>query len=123
MPHPQILEQFDRGGEAPLLQQGDRAIVGRRAVAVISGPRNQRKRREQERQEAGWHRIYFFRSRRHSIRGFAGVAWRLKVPFPWLALRCSRGPDGALGPGRSEEHTSELQSLRHLVCRLLLEKK
>src|SRR5438045_5571773 len=25
--------------------------------------------------------------------------------------------------GRSEEHTSELQSLRHLVCRLLLEKK
>src|SRR5438045_8321926 len=24
---------------------------------------------------------------------------------------------------RSEEHTSELQSLRHLVCRLLLEKK
>src|SRR5947199_5423049 len=36
-----------------------------------------------------------------------------------------------VGPGadvhdledRSEEHTSELQSLRHLVCRLLLEKK
>src|SRR5438045_5301411 len=29
------------------------------------------------------------------------------------------GPDD----NRSEEHTSELQSLRHLVCRLLLEKK
>src|SRR5437899_9692326 len=28
-----------------------------------------------------------------------------------------------LASGRSEEHTSELQSLRHLVCRLLLEKK
>src|SRR5262245_8105574 len=28
-----------------------------------------------------------------------------------------------LSGGRSEEHTSELQSLRHLVCRLLLEKK
>src|SRR5262245_64548585 len=28
-----------------------------------------------------------------------------------------------IGIGRSEEHTSELQSLRHLVCRLLLEKK
>src|SRR5262245_62688262 len=28
-----------------------------------------------------------------------------------------------LPPLRSEEHTSELQSLRHLVCRLLLEKK
>src|SRR5205814_4292022 len=27
------------------------------------------------------------------------------------------------GLARSEEHTSELQSLRHLVCRLLLEKK
>src|SRR5690554_7759347 len=33
------------------------------------------------------------------------------------------GP-GAEGPGsRSEEHTSELQSRPHLVCRLLLEKK
>src|SRR5205814_9431904 len=29
----------------------------------------------------------------------------------------------ARAAGRSEEHTSELQSLRHLVCRLLLEKK
>src|SRR5258705_971946 len=29
----------------------------------------------------------------------------------------------ALREKRSEEHTSELQSLRHLVCRLLLEKK
>src|SRR5947199_4526984 len=29
----------------------------------------------------------------------------------------------SLGLLRSEEHTSELQSLRHLVCRLLLEKK
>src|SRR5438045_5301162 len=28
-----------------------------------------------------------------------------------------------VGDRRSEEHTSELQSLRHLVCRLLLEKK
>src|SRR5947199_7401717 len=30
---------------------------------------------------------------------------------------------GYLAGDRSEEHTSELQSLRHLVCRLLLEKK
>src|SRR3989449_7586798 len=29
----------------------------------------------------------------------------------------------ALGDRRSEEHTSELQSRLHLVCRLLLEKK
>src|SRR5436853_1398874 len=31
--------------------------------------------------------------------------------------------DRIFRPPRSEEHTSELQSLRHLVCRLLLEKK
>src|SRR5437899_9756978 len=37
---------------------------------------------------------------------------RLRVLFPSLPLIL-----------RSEEHTSELQSLRHLVCRLLLEKK
>src|SRR3712207_8591294 len=30
---------------------------------------------------------------------------------------------GAVGRGRSEEHTSELQSRQYLVCRLLLEKK
>src|SRR5438045_6378360 len=37
----------------------------------------------------------------------------------------SRNSDSASLSGctRSEEHTSELQSLRHLVCRLLLEKK
>src|SRR2546422_5303623 len=33
-----------------------------------------------------------------------------------------RGPHGGLSM-RSEEHTSELQSRLHLVCRLLLEKK
>src|SRR5438034_10457161 len=33
------------------------------------------------------------------------------------------GDDSALGAGRSEEHTSELQSHSDLVCRLLLEKK
>src|SRR5438552_14547021 len=39
----------------------------------------------------------------------------------------ARGADQPLGfapaPDRSEEHTSELQSPDHLVCRLLLEKK
>src|SRR5437899_4612349 len=33
------------------------------------------------------------------------------------------GRPTAARPLRSEEHTSELQSLRHLVCRLLLDKK
>src|SRR6266481_9614612 len=34
-----------------------------------------------------------------------------------------RTAHGRAGPFRSEEHTSELQSQFHLVCRLLLEKK
>src|SRR3989442_9000656 len=38
-------------------------------------------------------------------------------------LGAVRGPGRAARPGRSEEHTSELQSRPHLVCRLLLEKK
>src|SRR5690625_5517561 len=40
---------------------------------------------------------------------------KLSIPVPHLALY---GRDD-----RSEEHTSELQSRGHLVCRLLLEKK
>src|SRR5262245_62869013 len=46
------------------------------------------------------------------------------------ALGLSRAPSSARASvrsarstSRSEEHTSELQSLRHLVCRLLLAKK
>src|SRR2546425_13351395 len=43
-------------------------------------------------------------------------------PRPDRARRaCSPEPHG--GAARSEEHTSELQSLAYLVCRLLLEKK
>src|SRR5258708_26052109 len=40
-------------------------------------------------------------------------------------LQTQRSLPGLLGAplGRSEEHTSELQSPDHLVCRLLLEKK
>src|ERR1039458_9764079 len=55
--------------------------------------------------------------------------------FPYTTLFRSHDSTGRSGPlvlhrqcrrpdrARSEEHTSELQSLRHLVCRLLLEKK
>src|SRR2546425_2966305 len=38
------------------------------------------------------------------------------------ARACGRTP-APRAPARSEEHTSELQSLAYLVCRLLLEKK
>src|SRR5262245_62538613 len=52
-----------------------------------------------------------------------------KLALPTLNADGSRKrvrPELFRGPkyrARSEEHTSELQSLRHLVCRLLLEKK
>src|SRR2546422_7669281 len=41
------------------------------------------------------------------------------VPRLWEPLAAKHAPPN----GRSEEHTSELQSRLHLVCRLLLEKK
>src|SRR5205814_5382053 len=45
--------------------------------------------------------------------------------WPWTTVDAiyRRRLDELHGGPRSEEHTSELQSLRHLVCRLLLEKK
>src|SRR5262245_64441064 len=46
----------------------------------------------------------------------SGCCWR------GGARRAACGGSGR-GVPRSEEHTAELQSLRHLVCRLLLEKK
>src|SRR5882724_8771745 len=44
-------------------------------------------------------------------------------PAPVRPARADPGSPALRRSGRSEEHTSELQSLRHLVCRLLLEKK
>src|SRR5437899_12277513 len=54
----------------------------------------------------------------HSKRASDGPSERRNGPG---SRTCERGC--RYQPGRSEEHTSELQSLRHLVCRLLLEKK
>src|SRR5262245_64897626 len=45
------------------------------------------------------------------------------APTPNNRLAINRVTIIAAPSPRSEEHTSELQSLRHLVCRLLLEKK
>src|SRR5262245_62251083 len=44
-------------------------------------------------------------------------------PYQSTALMSAPRSISARATSRSEEHTSELQSLRHLVCRLLLEKK
>src|SRR5690625_6687579 len=45
------------------------------------------------------------------------------MPTSWTAGIRSRGTTRCTPLERSEEHTSELQSRGHLVCRLLLEKK
>src|SRR5438552_11251149 len=66
---------------------------------------------------------------RHAIYALA-VAALLALPFlawtlprwPAIPLR-TRDADSPSVLARSEEHTSELQSPDHLVCRLLLEKK
>src|SRR5258705_9130759 len=52
------------------------------------------------------------------LMGFVFVA--AQVSLGYLVWKYREGKSSAK---RSEEHTSELQSLRHLVCRLLLEKK
>src|SRR2546425_4683878 len=68
-----------------------------------------------------------FRSRLVMQRG-AQVAFR-HPEFPSQAVGSPRGRRGGWPAAairqlaRSEEHTSELQSLAYLVCRLLLEKK
>src|SRR4051794_41625601 len=51
--------------------------------------------------------------------------FRSKAPVAYahVFVRMSGTPIAAAAVGRSEEHTSELQSPVHLVCRLLLEKK
>src|SRR2546422_2263642 len=77
-----------------------------------------------------------FRSRPQPELGVDPVRPDFRRPIPGLdSAQCGHGADtvpdhrGARGArrvlpeGRSEEHTSELQSRLHLVCRLLLEKK
>src|SRR5258705_3832381 len=59
----------------------------------------------------------------------SGLQYRWIRVFARVRFECQRAAPGraainrAHDAQRSEEHTSELQSLRHLVCRLLLEKK
>src|SRR2546422_2671761 len=57
-----------------------------------------------------------------ALHGLDLVAVRLDGEHEAGADRLAVLQDGA-GAARSEEHTSELQSRLHLVCRLLLEKK
>src|SRR6266496_5976719 len=69
--------------------------------------------------------IFFFSSRRRHTRSLRD--WSSDVCSSdlanWKAGQEFRPPPGWQSRARSEEHTSELQSRRDLVCRLLLEKK
>src|SRR5215510_7732100 len=78
----------------------------------------------------------FFKAARHipvparRTRPCAPAAAVRKNPSPawprraWSRCAAARpGPPACRATRRSEEHTSELQSCGHLVCRLLLEKK
>src|SRR5438445_13538286 len=83
--------------------------------------------------------IPFYQPFHHSLSSFFFFLMIRRPPrstlFPYTTLFRSAGPPSARGrggrppparpdrPGRSEEHTSELQSRQYLVCRLLLEKK
>src|SRR5258708_19398180 len=77
-----------------------------------------------------------FRSQGHGqVDGQRGIAEDVDGPVEYLEVKdivqriadhdaaCQRPDEGGQGEQRSEEHTSELQSPDHLVCRLLLEKK
>src|SRR5687768_18359399 len=65
-----------------------------------------------------------FRSR-ELLASWGQPAYRAGQIRRWLYERGVADPAGMsdLPAARSEEHTSELQSRLHLVCRLLLEKK
>src|SRR2546425_10137882 len=79
--------------------------------------------------------VTFFTLKHGKVRGVARGARRMKSrfggtlePFVYCDLVLYEKPGDSLyrvsqTDVRSEEHTSELQSLAYLVCRLLLEKK
>src|SRR2546422_1557630 len=63
-----------------------------------------------------------FRSQDRSENGLTWLVGSNHCGPPYLNAATPRSP-GRAAQSRSEEHTSELQSRLHLVCRLLLEKK
>src|SRR5690625_6379746 len=64
--------------------------------------------------DEGSHDVPFIEEAGRGVHWRGGLTHRPSIP---------RGRGTAMGRGRSEEHTSELQSRGHLVCRLLLENR
>src|SRR5262245_63528374 len=99
------------------LRAGTRTVAVAALVALTAGPARANPESDKLRAKAS-HDIYNL-DRDEAIDGFRraiaadpqdAAAYRGLASSLWVSIR-------------SEEHTSELQSLRHLVCRLLLEKK
>src|SRR5690606_40852387 len=69
--------------------------------------------------------IYSAAAIRGNLQGEQLDGRQASAPFSCATHGCSSGNavGGDVRGGRSEEHTSELQSRENLVCRLLLEKK
>src|SRR5687767_15723690 len=63
----------------------------------------------------------------HDALPISGSVSIASLTSDWSSFRITCASSGSdctgMSSGRSEEHTSELQSLAYLVCRLLLEKK
>src|SRR5690554_7582345 len=57
------------------------------------------------------------------LENYFGVPIQYNQPHNWISFSSSHIDKPLAQISRSEEHTSELQSRPHLVCRLLLEKK
>src|SRR5687767_15186334 len=76
-----------------------------------SGACQQQERRRKQQQQGADHR-----QPERQPHALVQLMARFTEPFGAVQLADDR-------PDRSEEHTSELQSLAYLVCRLLLEKK
>src|SRR2546422_7927530 len=67
--------------------------------------------------------LFFYGTFVSAVAIFVRFAWVYPATYLPLVLRAMLGEQVAPPRERSEEHTSELQSRLHLVCRLLLEKK
>src|SRR5690349_23424868 len=72
---------------------------------------------------SGQAQIAFARARRLMAVRMDGARGRMVAAFQVGGVDREAARETEYGEERSEEHTSELQSRRDLVCRLLLEKK
>src|SRR2546422_4439871 len=94
----------------------DRLAAARRSLFDLAGPAKRQAQAELQRAEAALARGLFDEAV-HALDG------RITELVAAAKDRDLFGRRRGLTADRSEEHTSELQSRLHLVCRLLLEKK